>query len=85
MNPISFMTANFVARQVNYHMTDWMHGQNAVEAYFRPVETYAERFGGMLDEICQMGFDHIDLWLAHLGPAWATEDHIAIAKDELVL
>jgi sugar phosphate isomerase/epimerase len=83
MNPISFMTANYVARQVNYNMTDWGHGQNAVEAYFRPLETYAERLGVMLDEICQMGFDHIDLWLAHLHPAWATEEHIALARKAL--
>jgi L-ribulose-5-phosphate 3-epimerase len=83
MNPISFMTANFVGREVNYHMTDWGHGQNAVEAYFRPIDTYAERMGVMLDEVCQMGFEYIDLWLAHLGPAWATEDHISIAKTAL--
>ncbi len=83
MNPISFMTANFVAREVGYHMTGWGHGQRAVENIFRPVETYAARFGVLLDEVCQMGFDHIDLWLAHLGPEWATGEHIAFAQEAL--
>jgi sugar phosphate isomerase/epimerase len=83
MNPISFMTANYVARQVGYHMTDWSHGQNAVEAYFRPFDTYAGRLETMLDEVCQMGFTSIDLWLAHLGPGWATDEHIACAQETL--
>ena len=77
------MTANYVARQVGYHMTDWMHGQNATIAHFKPVETYAARFGEILDDICQMGFDHIDLWLGHLGPDWATDEHIRLAQAAL--
>lgn len=83
MNPVSFMTANFVARQVNYHMTDWGHGQDAVNAYFSPLDTYAERFGAMLDEVCALGFHHIDLWLPHLSPDWATEEHISLANQAL--
>lgn len=83
MNPISFMTANYVAREVNFHMTDWSHGQDAVMAYFQPIETYAERFNKLLDDICELGFDTIDLWLPHLHPEWATDAHIAIAKTAL--
>ena len=28
-----------------------------------------------------MGFEAIDLWLAHLHWSWATPEHIAIARD----
>lgn len=83
MNPISFMTANYVARQSGYHMTDWGQAEQATVAWMRPIETFAARFGGILDDIRQMGFDHIDLWLGHLHPRWATEEHIAAAQAAL--
>ena len=45
MNTLAFMTANYVARQLDYHMTQgWMEGDDATNAYFRPLATYAERF-----------------------------------------
>ncbi|MER3553563.1 MAG: sugar phosphate isomerase/epimerase [Meiothermus sp.] len=84
MNPISFITANFVARQLGYYMTEgWMQGDTATQNYFRPLETFPERFGAMLGEIKAMGFEALDLWGAHLNAAWATPEHVAIAKDLL--
>lgn len=84
MNTVSFMTANYVARQIGYNMTQgWMEGDNATNAWFAPIDTYAERFGAMLDEIGGLGFDAIDLWLAHLNWRWATDEHIAIAAAAL--
>ena len=84
MNTISFMTANYVARQLDYHMTQgWMEGDDATNAYFAPLETYAERFQAMLAEIKSLGFTAIDLWLGHLNWRWATDEHIAIAKAAL--
>jgi sugar phosphate isomerase/epimerase len=84
MNTLSFMTANYVARQLDYNMTQgWMEGDDATNAYFAPLATYAERFGAMLGEIKGLGFDAIDLWLAHLNWKWATDEHIAIAKQAL--
>lgn len=84
MNAISFMTANYVARQLGYTMTEgWMQGDNAANAYFRPVETYAARLEEILLDVKALGFDALDLWLAHLHPAWATPRHIAIARDLL--
>lgn len=81
---ISFISANFVARQLGYHMTEgWMQGDNATNDYFRPLETFAQRFDGMLAEVAAMGFDAIDIWLAHLHWRWATPEHIAIARDLL--
>jgi L-ribulose-5-phosphate 3-epimerase len=83
MNPISCMSANYVGRQVGYQMTDWMHGQNAAMAFFQPEETYPERFAALLDEIAALGFDHLDLWLPHLHPEWATAGQIAAARELL--
>ncbi len=84
MTTLSFMTANYVARETGYHVTEgWMQGDDAVNAYFAPVETYAARFGALLAEIQGLGFTAIDLWLAHLNWRWATPEHIAIAADLL--
>ena len=84
MTTLSFMTANYVARETGYRVTEgWMQGDDAVNAYFAPVETYAARFAALLAEIQGLGFTAIDLWLAHLNWRWATDEHIAIAQDLL--
>ncbi|NBD37421.1 MAG: TIM barrel protein [Verrucomicrobia bacterium] len=83
-NAISFITANFVARELDYHMTGgWMEGDEATNAAFKPLETFAGKFGGILDEVKALGFDRIDIWTAHLNPAWAGEEHLAIARKLL--
>ena len=82
MRTISFMSANYVARQIDYNMTEgWMQGNNATEAHFRPLETFGQRFEEMLLEIKALGFDAIDIWLAHLHWSWATDEHIQFAKE----
>lgn len=84
MNTISFMTANYVARELGYNMTQgWMEGDDATNTWFAPVETYAERLGAMLAEVKGLGFGAIDLWLGHLNWRWATDEHIAIAAAAL--
>lgn len=81
MNPISFMTANFVARQVNYHMTEgWAQGDSSTQEHFKPIETFAARFEAYLTDIRAMGFTAVDIWVAILNPAWATDGHIRMAK-----
>jgi len=81
MNPISFMSANYVARCVGYNMTGgWGQGDKATNEYFQPLETFGQRFEEILTDIRTLGFEAIDLWLAHLNPAWATPDHVATAK-----
>src|SRR4029450_7885902 len=72
---ISFMSANYVAREVGYSMRDWGHGDRATNDAFRPLETYAERFAQILDDVRELGFDAIDVWGAHLSPEWATDEH----------
>lgn len=84
MNTISFMSANYVARQLDYNMTrGWGQGEKATSEYFQPIETFPERFDALLREIVGLGFGAIDLWLAHLSPSWATSQHIDAARDLL--
>lgn len=81
MSAISFMSANYVARQLDYHMTEgWEQGDRATQDYFRPLATFEPRFEALLQEISGLGFCAMDLWLAHLHPAWATDEHISIAQ-----
>jgi L-ribulose-5-phosphate 3-epimerase len=81
---ISFMTANYVARQLGYHMTDgWMQGDGSTQDYFRPVETFKTRFEGYIRDVDALGYTAIDLWLAILSPSWATEAHFQAAREVL--
>jgi len=83
-NTISFMSANFVARELGYRMTGgWGEGDRATNAAFAPLETFPARFGAMLGEVQALGFGAIDLWLAHLHPSWATDEHVAVARELL--
>jgi sugar phosphate isomerase/epimerase len=77
------MSANYVAREAGYAMQGWGHGDRATNEAFRPLETYATRLGEILDDVRALGFDAIDLWGAHLHPSWATDEHIAIARELL--
>jgi predicted dehydrogenase/sugar phosphate isomerase/epimerase len=84
MQILSFMSANFVARQLDYRMPDgWGQWDAVAQAWFRPLETFGERFAKLLDEIKDAGFEAIDLWVAHLHPLWATPEHVALAKAAL--
>lgn len=84
MPGISFVSANFVAKQLGYHMTDgWAQGERATDAYFAPLDTFAERFDEMLAAVRSMGFAAIDIWTAHLNWRWASDTHIARARDLL--
>jgi L-ribulose-5-phosphate 3-epimerase len=84
MNTISFISANFVARELGYNMTEgWMQGDTAAQAFFAPLETFQTRFDAMLLEVKNMGFAAIDLWGTHLNPKWATLEHLEIARASL--
>src|SRR5690606_6159003 len=81
LNTISLMTANYVAREVGYQMTrGWGQGDKATNEAFRPIEQFGPRFETILQEARDMGFKAIDLWLAHLSPNWATDEHISTAR-----
>jgi sugar phosphate isomerase/epimerase len=84
MPRISFMSANFVARQVGYPMTGgWAQGDQATNDYFKPLETFAQRFEEILRDIRSLGFTALDLWTAHLHWAWASPEHLVLARHLL--
>jgi len=84
MNTFSFITANFVARELDYHLTEgWHQGHNATNDRFRSIGTYGKLFYTMLAEIKAMGYTTIDLWLSHLHWAWATPEHLKLANNAL--
>ena len=83
MPPIAFMTANYVARETGWAMRGWGHGDAATQERFRPLETYEERFDELLTRVRELGFDTVDIWGAHLGTDWATDEHLAIAQELL--
>lgn len=80
---VSFMTANFVARELGWHMASWDAGDRSVHETFEPLETYGERFAAICDDAIDLGFDAIDLWDAHLSARWATDGHIEAAISVL--
>jgi L-ribulose-5-phosphate 3-epimerase len=82
-NVVSFMTANYVARQTAYAMHGWGHGDRTSNEWFSPLETYEERFGELAADIESLGFGAIDLWGAHLHKSWATDEHVAVACELL--
>ena len=80
----SFITANFVARQLGYRMDKgWGQGDQATNDWFAPLSTFEMRFDEMLGEIKALGFSSIDLWCAHLHWRWATVHHVETAKTLL--
>lgn len=80
MNTISFNTANYVARQINYNMTGgWGQGDRSTSQYFEPIATFAERFEQYMQDVVSAGFNAIDMWTSILSPEWATDEHIQTA------
>jgi sugar phosphate isomerase/epimerase len=78
------MSANYVARETGYAMTEgWMQGDRAANEHYRPIETFGERFDALLGRVAGAGFDTLDLWTAHLNWEWATDEHLAAARDLL--
>jgi sugar phosphate isomerase/epimerase len=82
-NAISFITANYVAREVSWAMHGWGHGDRATNDAFAPLETFRERFGALLDDVRGLGFDTVDVWGAHLNHDWASDEHVALARTLL--
>ena len=81
---LSFMGANFVARELGYGAADeWGPFDVATNAAFEPLETFGARLDEILAIVASAGFEAMDMWLAHLNWRWATPEHVAIARDLL--
>jgi L-ribulose-5-phosphate 3-epimerase len=76
-------TASFVARETGYAMHGWGHGERMTNEAFAPIDVYAERLEALLAHVHALGFEAIDIWGAHLSPAWATEEHVGAARAAL--
>jgi L-ribulose-5-phosphate 3-epimerase len=74
------MSAILVARESDWAIRDWAEGDAATNEAFAPVETFAERLGEVLALAQELGFGVVDLWTAHLNPAWATDEHLQVAR-----
>jgi sugar phosphate isomerase/epimerase len=80
---IAYMTANEVARETGWAMHGWGHGDRATNEAYGPVDTYPARFDALIARVTSLGFDALDLWGAHLSPDWATDEHVAVARETL--
>src|ERR1051325_6170597 len=80
---ISFMSANYVARELGYRMNGWGEGDRATQEAFSPLETFAGRFDAILADVVALGFAAVDVWDGHLNPAWATDEHVDAAREAL--
>ncbi|WP_210508726.1 sugar phosphate isomerase/epimerase [Naasia sp. SYSU D00057] len=84
VNAISFMGANLVAQQLDWNMTKgWNQGDTAANEWYRPLETFEERFDAFVASAVDAGFDTVDVWHPQLSYEWATEEHLAAAQRVL--
>lgn len=78
---IAFMSASYVAREVGFRLEGgWQVGEAATNQAYQPLATFGARFDALLALIQDLGFTVLDLWTAHLNWAWATPEHVAIAR-----
>lgn len=84
-NNLSCLTANFIGRHPGYPMprNQWSQYQADNEAYFRPEETFEERFDALVGDIQEIGFSSLDLWYGILNPSWASQRHLLSVKNVL--
>jgi sugar phosphate isomerase/epimerase len=61
--------------------SSWSVADQLTNARFRQPESFAARFGALLEEVARAGFGDAELWTAHLNPAWATELHLSQARE----
>jgi sugar phosphate isomerase/epimerase len=81
---LSFMSANYVARELGYGAADdWGPFDEATNEAFAPLETFPARFDELLATIAGIGFDSIDLWFGHLNWRWASPAHVEHARSSL--
>ena len=88
MTQISFMTANYVAREVGYAMHGWGHGDRATNEAFAPLETYGEKLDELLGDVAALGFDAVDAGplvrsreLEHLAMLWISLAFGGLGRD----
>lgn len=82
MNRISLNCSTFVGQQCGYGPdSDWKSCVDAVNQFYSPLATFAERFEQLILSVKALGFDALDVWTpGQLSWAWATNEHISMAR-----
>src|SRR5260370_39657950 len=77
MMRVSFITANYVAREGKYALTpfNWGTADRATVEAFHGAN-FSEKFNELCQDVKDAGFSNIDLWVAHLNPQVATKSQI---------
>jgi len=78
---ISFMTANYVARESGYKLNpfNWGVADRATQDAFHGPQ-FAEKFNELAQLVRSVGFTAIDLWVAHLNPLRASDAMVQEAR-----
>lgn len=81
---ISFVTANFVGRALDYSLKpfDWGKADEATQRLFHG-DSFEEEFSEIMRIISDAGFKMIELWTAHLNYNRATQEQIEKARQIL--
>jgi sugar phosphate isomerase/epimerase len=85
MNRISLHCSSFVAQPSGFDPhKGWDEFVDAVNAYYSPLESFADRFERLIVNIKQLGYDAVDIWdPGQLNWRWATDEHIRMARTVL--
>ncbi len=78
---VSFITANYVARETGYALRPFNWGtadKVTQDAFHGPG--FATKFDELASLVEQAGFNAIDLWVAHLNPLRASDSMVQEAK-----
>ncbi len=80
MMRVSFITANYVARELKYALEpfNWGTADRATVEAFHGANS-SEKFNELCKMVRDAGFINIDLWVAHLNPQVATKSQIGEA------
>lgn len=74
---VTFITANYVARETGYAMNPFNWGaadKATVESFHGPNS--AAKFDELCRLVSEAGFKYIDIWVAHLNPFVATQSQV---------
>ena len=85
MNRIALHSSSFVGQRCGYNPPHtWAQCVRALSRYYRPLETFPERFEALLLEVKALGYNSMDIWQpAILNWQWVKASHIEAARDLL--
>lgn len=81
---LSFVTANYVAREGKYNIQPWSWGaadKITQDAFHSPE--FEQKFDELARMVADLGFKNIEIWVAHLNPWRATPEMVDQAVDIL--